>query len=498
MDLEKKKDKGEPYMKRSDIFLYRRARAFFAFVLAAALFPLSLPAAAYEQQEAATVSGGTEVSVYAGTRNSIDQENDPEDPGDYLQMSRFWTPGRLESNSNITSSANFVHETTPDSYTVRGGVEGVSWNAATGTLTLGNASGTVITIEGPELDAAALGTDPSSPSTVIDCDMPNLTYFKQYDLSDAASIIKENSTVQDVVTVRIEGDNFFNNIRLRGNVKVIFTGGGTLTLEAGGEWDYDGASGPALDPLSQPSAYAISSWPTTGWAGSLKGTASAASTMPDGSARTITEDFEYQLPDIDLNGMQIVTGGTIQNSQPVKDEDAPTDANRKASYIGTDGIPAQTVVFRGSADIAAAKSQNASPSSQKLILDGRTIVCRKYNIGGENYFKLRDLAYLLTGTPSAFSVEYDAARELIVIVTGAEYRPDGSELDAEPEEGSIASPTFQGVQVNGEMIDNLTVYSVDGSNYFNLRELSALLGFGVDYIASDDAVVVRSDPAAQD
>ena len=493
-------------MKRSDNLLPRRARAFFAFVLAAALFPPSLPAAAYERQEATAISGGTEVSVYAGTRNSVDLGNDPENAGDYLRMSRFWTPGRLESTSNVASSLNFVRETAPDSYTICGGVGDVSWDAATGTLTLDNASGTVITIEGPELDAAALNTDPSSPSTVINCDIPNLTYFKQYDLSAAASIIKENSTVQDVVTVRIEGENFFSNIRLRGNVKVIFTGGGTLTLEAGGEWNYDDASGSALDPLSQPSAYAISSLPTVGWAGSVKGTASAASTMPDGSARTITEDFEYRLPDIDLNGVQIITGGTIQNSQPVKDESyftvsgetAPTDAGRRASYIGTDGVPAQTVVFRGGADIAAARSQNVSPSAQKLILDGRTIVCRKYNIDDENFFKLRDLAYLLTGTPSAFSVEYDEARELIVIVTGAKYRPDGSELDPEPAEGSTASPTLQSIQVDGRMIGGLTAYSIDGSNYFKLRELSALLGFGVDYIASDDAAIVRSDPAAKE
>ena len=48
-------------------------------------------------------------------------------------------------------------------------------------------------------------------------------------------------------------------------------------------------------------------------------------------------------------------------------------------------------------------------SQQKLTVDGKYVDCERYNIDGANYFKLRDLACLLNGTGSQFSVGYDAA-----------------------------------------------------------------------------------------
>ena len=48
-------------------------------------------------------------------------------------------------------------------------------------------------------------------------------------------------------------------------------------------------------------------------------------------------------------------------------------------------------------------------SPQKLSVNGTNVDCGKYNIDGANYFKLRDLAYMLNGTASQFDVGFDAA-----------------------------------------------------------------------------------------
>ena len=36
-------------------------------------------------------------------------------------------------------------------------------------------------------------------------------------------------------------------------------------------------------------------------------------------------------------------------------------------------------------------------SPQNLEVDGKAVACEKYNIDGSNYFKLRDIAWLVNG-----------------------------------------------------------------------------------------------------
>ena len=61
-------------------------------------------------------------------------------------------------------------------------------------------------------------------------------------------------------------------------------------------------------------------------------------------------------------------------------------------------------------------------SPQNLRVDGKVIACEKYNIDGSNYFKLRDIAMVLSGTGSEFSVGWDGEKKVISVVTG-EVRP---------------------------------------------------------------------------
>ena len=63
-------------------------------------------------------------------------------------------------------------------------------------------------------------------------------------------------------------------------------------------------------------------------------------------------------------------------------------------------------------------------------MNGNTVACEKYNIDGRNYFKLRDLAYLLNGTGSQFDVGWDPEKQLVTITTLHAYTaPDNHELE---------------------------------------------------------------------
>ena len=132
-------------------------------------------------------------------------------------------------------------------------------------------------------------------------------------------------------------------------------------------------------------------------------------------------------------------------------------------------------------------------STQNLKVNGVPIRCEKYNIDGSNYFKLRDLAYLLNGTGSQFALDYDPELKRVLITRGKGYVPDGSELLFSGEDrSSLAVPSRQTIYVDGQETSDLSVYNIGGNNYFQLRELSGLLGFGVEYDAATRTALVFS------
>ncbi|MBP2025624.1 hypothetical protein [Peptoniphilus stercorisuis] len=196
-------------------------------------------------------------------------------------------------------------------------------------------------------------------------------------------------------------------------------------------------------------------------------------------------------------------------------------------------------------------------SPQKVTLDGKEIKISGYNIKGENYFKLRDLAAVFKDTDAKFSVDYKAAEEvkeeveeteakeaevdtkdikkedvkkeaeekaveikeeatevkkevkeavaeaikgekeevkltkpMILLETGKEYEvldTDLKEVKAE----STATKTKDEVKVNGENLE-AKAFKIDGNNYYRLRDLGAVLNFGVDYDKETNTVVLTS------
>ncbi len=130
-------------------------------------------------------------------------------------------------------------------------------------------------------------------------------------------------------------------------------------------------------------------------------------------------------------------------------------------------------------------------STQKLAVNAQEQSAKIYNIGGSNFFKLRDMAALLNGTGSQFSVSYDPERSTVVIRTGAAYTAVGGELDVGTDKSTSAVRSSQRVEVNGTRV-YLTAYNIGGNNFFKLRELGEKIGFGVDYDDSTATMLVTS------
>ena len=48
----------------------------------------------------------------------------------------------------------------------------------------------------------------------------------------------------------------------------------------------------------------------------------------------------------------------------------------------------------------------ATPTTHNVVINGETVNLRGYNIGGNNFFRLRDLAYALKDTQAQFAVSF--------------------------------------------------------------------------------------------
>jgi hypothetical protein len=135
---------------------------------------------------------------------------------------------------------------------------------------------------------------------------------------------------------------------------------------------------------------------------------------------------------------------------------------------------------------AAAVGISATPTSSTVTVDNKDVTFEAYNIDGNNYFKLRDLAMALNYTSKKFQVEW--LNGAIQLYTYSHYIAVGGELSVSGNKGTVtAIQTASSVYIDGSLID-LKAYNIGGYNYFKLRDVAAALDFGVIWIESPETI----------
>ncbi len=115
-----------------------------------------------------------------------------------------------------------------------------------------------------------------------------------------------------------------------------------------------------------------------------------------------------------------------------------------------------------------------------------------YNINGNNYFKLRDIAYVLSGSAKRFDVTWDGERNAVNIISDREYNPVGGEMEVSSSSKSRqAEPSSAAIYLDGREI-HLTAYNIGGNNYFKLRDLGEALDFSVEWDSESNAVYIET------
>lgn len=136
----------------------------------------------------------------------------------------------------------------------------------------------------------------------------------------------------------------------------------------------------------------------------------------------------------------------------------------------------------------------AVPSAQKVFVNGRETAFDAYNIGGSNYFKLRDIAFALGGTEKTFDVTWNGETRAIEITTGLPYTPDGSEMQPRGGSQETAVTSAASVTIDGAKV-RLKAYNIRGSSYFKLRDFGAALGLRVRFDEGMGAILIDTDTA---
>ena len=122
----------------------------------------------------------------------------------------------------------------------------------------------------------------------------------------------------------------------------------------------------------------------------------------------------------------------------------------------------------------------AAPNASKVLVSGVNTAFDAYTINQNNYFKLRDLAMALNGTPKQFEVGWDGAKNAITLTTGKAYTPVGKELSSGDGTAKAAAMGQSALYLDGRQI-YLTAYVIGGNNYFKLRDVMAQLNIYVGW-----------------
>ncbi|MDF2939144.1 MAG: copper amine oxidase-like protein [Paenibacillaceae bacterium] len=127
------------------------------------------------------------------------------------------------------------------------------------------------------------------------------------------------------------------------------------------------------------------------------------------------------------------------------------------------------------------KPAAAIPTASKVVVNGKEVAFEAYNIDGNNYFKLRDLAKAVNGSEKQFEVGFDAAKNAISLKSEAAYTSVGGELAASGATGEQqAAPSSSKLMLDDEALE-LGAYNINGNNYFKLRDIAKVFNIGVTW-----------------
>ena len=133
---------------------------------------------------------------------------------------------------------------------------------------------------------------------------------------------------------------------------------------------------------------------------------------------------------------------------------------------------------------------DSKSGTSKLIVDGKEYYAESYNLYGNNYFRLRDIAMFISGSAKQFDITYDNEKRAVNLITGKAYTPVGSELksgDGKMHKAFSACPSP--IYCNGKEV-LMRARLIEGTNYIMLRDLGKIIDFEINWNEETNCIVI--------
>lgn len=135
---------------------------------------------------------------------------------------------------------------------------------------------------------------------------------------------------------------------------------------------------------------------------------------------------------------------------------------------------------------------SAMRSSANLYVNGESVTIGGYSVNDSNYFKVRDIAFLLRNTSKKFNVEWDSDLEAVRITPGADYTIVGGELSSDIADNIEVVENSTPIYVNDRQTA-ITAYSINGSSYFKIRDVADAAGFNIEWDGAAQAINIITE-----
>lgn len=135
----------------------------------------------------------------------------------------------------------------------------------------------------------------------------------------------------------------------------------------------------------------------------------------------------------------------------------------------------------------------AIPTDSRITVNGEVKPFQAYEIDGFNYFKLRDIAYSISGTKKQFEVEWNERKKAISLTSGVPYTPVGNEMEISGDKGNRTGMATQSVIYLDNKETSFVAYNIDDYNYFKLRDLGRAMDFAVIWDGSTGTIIIDTE-----